>query len=296
MRRLFLAGMISAFLTIPADAQQPPLDQMLARAAEYSARYMGVMSTLIAEERYVQNLSGARPMVANQLRTLGTAAVVGAAVEQVSRADVLLMRVGPPVEWRVFRDVFEVNEKPVRDRDQRLARLFLEPADTVRAQAQRIADESARFNISRMGRWLNEPGLPLVFLQAHLQARFQFTLDKRDGSAWIVKYEERARPTLFKHNTALDNPSTGRFWIEPETGEVTRAEQAVKPGDMEASFTTTFKHDDRFGIAVPVDMRETLSEGLAAGNRRLTGSAKYSNYREAKVITEQKIKTPAPLQ
>ena len=43
-------------------------------------------------------------------------------------------------------------------------------------------------------------------------------------------------------------------------------------------------------------MKETLSENLQAGNRRLTGRAKYSNYREARVITEQKIKAPAPLQ
>ena len=96
------------------------------------------------------------------------------------RADIVLVKVGPPLEWRMYRDVFEVDGRPVRDRAERLAALFLEPAETARAQAERIAEVSARFNISNLGRVLNEPGLPLAFLQTSLQPRFRFTLDRRD--------------------------------------------------------------------------------------------------------------------
>src|SRR5262245_20215895 len=222
---------VAASLVATPLAQQPSLESLLERAAQYTARYTTVMSTLIAEERYTQNLSGRAPGMAVPMQWRdGT--ISGAPVEQRTRADVLLMRVGPPVEWRTFRDVFERNELPVRDRDSRLAKLFLEPAESAGAQAQRIADESARFNISRMGRWLNEPGLVLVFLQPSLQPRFQFTLDRRDGDAWIVKFEERTRPTIFKHNGTIDNPSSGRFWIDADSGEVSRTEHAVKPPDM----------------------------------------------------------------
>jgi hypothetical protein len=50
--------------------------------------------------------------------------------------------------WVEFRDVFEVDGKPVRDRDQRIVNLFMRPTNGAIAQGRRIADESARFNIS----------------------------------------------------------------------------------------------------------------------------------------------------
>ena len=59
------------------------------------------------------------------------------------RSDVLVIA-NQATGWVVFRDVFEVDGKAQRDRDERLMKLFLKPdADTFR-QAQRIAEESAR--------------------------------------------------------------------------------------------------------------------------------------------------------
>ena len=263
-------SLLVALAPAPLRAQRRVARSLLA-APRYTARYMEVMSTLIAEERYVQNLSRGTGLMIGRQPSQGTGAVIaGGPAEQRSRADVLLMPIGPPIGWRSFRDVLEVNENPVRDRDSRLAKLFLEPAESARTQAQRIADESARFNISRMGRWLNEPGLPLVFLQTALQPRFQFAIDKRDGDAWIVKFDERTRPTIFKHNTTLDNPSSGRFWIDPDTGEVSA------PSTPSSRRHGSFVYDHlqarrQFGIAIPAEI-ESLSENLAAGNRRLTGA------------------------
>jgi hypothetical protein len=178
----------------------------------------------------------------------------------------------------------------VRDRDDRLAKLILQPAGSARIQAERIATESARFNISNVGRVLNEPGLPLLFLQKSLQPRFHFTLDKKDGSAWIVKYEEQARPTVFRHNGTQDNSSTGRLWIDPQTGEITKAEMVLAPSELRATFTTTFKHDDKFGIAVPTQLHEQLYASVSDGSRRLEGTAEYSKYRTFGVTTEEKVK------
>ena len=96
----------------------------------------------------------------------------------------VMPRVGPPVGWRVFRDVFEVDGNPVRDRDERLTRLFLGPIESAVPQAERTADEGARYNITlnTPGRLLlNEPGLPLTFLQSAMRPRFIFSIDKPDG-------------------------------------------------------------------------------------------------------------------
>jgi hypothetical protein len=184
--------------------------------------------------------------------------------------------------------VFEVNGKPVRDRADRLVRLFMEPADEVRAQAERIAEESARFNLSHMGRVLNEPGLPLAFLQPSVQTRFEFVLDRREGDdEWVVRYEEKARPTLFWHNRTIPNPSTGRFWIDARTGEVSQSEHVVAPENFKATFVTEFRPDDRFGISVPTRMREQLWTGVQANAGRVQGVATYSNYRKFDVTTQE---------
>ncbi len=269
-------------------AQQPSLDSILARAAEYVVRYTTTMSNLVAEERYEQQINEVRQLVVTRqqagFNTYPPQTVDGP--RRVLRSDVELINVGPPVGWRTYRDVFEVDGKPVRDRTDRLTKLLLQPAADARVQANRIANESARFNVSDLGRTLNEPGLPIVFLQADLQPRFQFTLDKRDdGAVWIVKYAETARPTLFKHNYTSDNPSSGRFWIDASTGEVTKTELTVSPPGMHATFTTELRHAKEFGIALPVEMREQLSASIQDGTRRVQGTAKYANFRRFQVTT-----------
>jgi hypothetical protein len=287
---------VASWQAAPASRGAPHVEILLERAAAYVVRYLDVMSNLTAEERYVQDLLG--------LQTVPTGVfiqppittrppeppkplvpeVIGAE-RRVLRADIVLVNVGRPLEWRMYRDVFEVDGRPVRDRANRLAALFLEPGDTARGRAERIAEESARFNVSNLGRVLNEPGLPLAFLQPPLQPRFHFTLDRRDrANTWTVKYEERARPPLFWHNGTIENPSSGRFWIDAVTGVVSRTEHVVSQG-LTATFVTDFRHDDRFGVSLPTQMREQLSSGVQTNARRVTGVARYSSYRAFAVTT-----------
>jgi hypothetical protein len=294
MKRLVLTACAVALVVARPVAQQPTLESLMSRATEYVVKYFDVMSNLTAEEHYVQDLVAARPIVStgSSLPGMpsGPTGVIKKAHDREIRSDVNLVNVGPPIEWRTYRDVYLVDTKPVRDRDDRLAKLILQPAGSARVQAERIATEGARFNISGIGRVLNEPGLPLVFLQKSLQPRFQFTLDKKDGSAWIVKYQEQARPTVFKHNGTLDNPSTGRLWIDPQTGEITKAEMLLAPAELRVTFTTTFKHDNKFGIAVPTQLQEQIYTNVSDGARRLVGTAEYSKYRKFGVTTEESIK------
>jgi hypothetical protein len=274
----------------------PELPAVLERAAAYVGRYFEAMSDLTAEERYVQDLLGIQTIPTGQyipppITTRPPEApkppvpeMIGAE-RRVLRSDIVLVNVGPPLEWRTYRDVFDVDGTAVRDRANRLAELFLQPAESARAQAERIAEASARFNISNLGRVLNEPGLPLAFLQESLQGRFQFGLDRRDrGNVWIVRYEEQTHPTLFWHNRTIENPSTGRFWIDVASGEVTRTEHTVSRG-LTATFVTQFSRNDKIGVWLASEMREELSSGAQANARRVSGVAKYSNYRKFSVST-----------
>ena len=276
-----------------AMAQTPSLDDLLSRAGQYVARYAEVFSNVVAEEEYAQELVWTGRLVV--MSPAGPMAGVPQSVSTPPRprrrlkSDLVLVKVGPPLEWRPYRDVFEVDGKAVRDRNERLVKLFIESTASPEAQALRIAQESARFNLGSVQRTLNAPGLALAFLQPAIQSRFQFTLGKRDDDAWIVSFAERARPTLFRDNsskqTNADNPSSGRVWIEPSAGTVTKIEHIVNPEGIKASFTTVFRKDTEYGVAVPVEMLEEISGGPKS-NHRITGMASYGRFRRFEVKTE----------
>jgi hypothetical protein len=79
-------------------------------------------------------------------------------------------------------------------------------------------------------------------------------------------------------------------WLHPTTGVVTRSELVATPAGVRATFTTTFRNEDRFGVAVPVEMRELVIEGVQDGARRLEAVARYSDYRMYSVTTNERTK------
>lgn len=276
MRRSLVVALVIG--TSAVAAQQPPaLDAVLARAGTHVGRYAEVMSHLVAEERYVQDLVPEQPRVTTY-NYGAVQQVPSGAQHRELRSEMALMKTGPGPLWSMYRDVFEVDRRRVRERDNRLTRTILQPAGSAREQADRIAQEGARFNLGGVVRWMNEPGLPLLFLLPAVQPGCVFTLEGKDGDVWIVRFEERARPTLLRHNSE-NNPASGRFWIKPATGEIMRAELIVSPSGLKGTFGTTFRHDNRYGIAMPLEMREHMTEGVEAGARRIETVAKYSNYK-----------------
>ena len=60
------------------------------------------------------------------------------------------------------------------------------------------------------------------------------------------------------------------------TGRVLKTELHVEQPSVRAIVTTTFRYDDRFGIAVPMEMRERYTIGT--GNR-VTTVATYGRFR-----------------
>ena len=80
-----------------------------------------------------------------------------------------------------FRDVFEVDGKPVRDREDRLQKLFLAPSPDAYAQLVRIKEESARYNIGSVDRNINLPLFALQFLRAEHRTRSRFKISGAAG-------------------------------------------------------------------------------------------------------------------
>jgi hypothetical protein len=298
---LVLVGAVGlAVVSARPAAQTPDLETVMARAGGYVSRFVEAFSNVVAAERYVQEVA-----TEARLATVMPESHVAAALARTRRdlrSDFLLLRVGGPLEWRPFRDVFELDGRTIRDRDDRLA-LFLNPSRTAIEQAARIAKESARYNIGLAGRTVNTPILSLLFLQSHIQPRFRFELDRRDAgvgpNVWRVAYTEVAAPTLIRGIAANDDrdlPSSGRFWIDTQTGRVARAELRVSTATMTAAIVTNFRDDARFGIAVPAEMSEQYQIAESPQRRQpartVSGLARYDEFRRFDVHTDATLVAP----
>jgi hypothetical protein len=301
-RGLFLAAVVSATtLTArgenPAQAGQgpPPIETILERAGKYVGQFIERFSNVVAEERYLQDTQGNLPSLPLGGRGFVQRFPSGARRREL-KSDFLLVKVGP-VDWLPFRDVFEVDGTPIRDREQRLAKLFLRsggvaPTEVAMEQAQQITDESTRYNLGSMQRTINTPILALMLLELDMQHRIRFSVGKRDASAgdsvWIVDYREEGRPTLVHGAGNIDIPASGRFWIDVTTGRVVKTEIALATPGVRAHVTTSFHLDERFQIDVPVEMREHYD--LDRG--QVNGTASYGRFRRFDVNADEAFHGP----
>jgi hypothetical protein len=187
-----------------------------------------------------------------------------------------------------FRDVFEVDGKPVRDRDDRLAMLFLNPAPSASEQLQEIREDSARYNLGNISRDFNVPVLALVFLQPENQPRFTFELKTaRAGQPWEIEYREVQPNTMIRTTADRDLPVRGRFRIEPDSGRVWLSELVLEDEAVHADDTVTYALDSKLGFLVPTEMRESV--GTRNGSPK-SGRAIYSRFRRFNVTTEENIR------
>src|SRR5689334_15395572 len=237
----------------------PTLDDLLHRTAWYLDFFIDQFENVVAEESYAQDAStplpsytpvpgrgGAMPMT--------SAADVSRARHRDLRSDFLLVKAPDTSALVAFRDVLEVDGIAVRDRQQRLARLFLNASPDAMTQAERIGDEGARYNLGNMRSTLGNPVLALGVVQLSYQPRFKFSLGKEDRSVgagvWMLDYQETASPAMVRGEAGRDLFAHGRLWIEATTGRVLKTELRVEQPAIRALVTTVFRMDDRFTIAV----------------------------------------------
>src|SRR5262249_36082550 len=100
----------------PATAEpDPALDHVLKRAGAYVTEFQRLLSGVVAEESYVQDIleGGASSMTGRPQTRLGL-------THRDLKSDLLLVRPAGGDRWIQFRDVFEVDGKAVRDRSERL--------------------------------------------------------------------------------------------------------------------------------------------------------------------------------
>jgi len=277
---LCLAGFVGIAAAQPPASSDARLDALLERAAGYVAVFVERFSSAVCEERYVQDATGYRQTARAGQSGRPWAAGPPAKVHRELKSDFLLVELPGSTDWAPFRDVFEVDGAPVRDRAERLTKLLRNPTKDTIEQAERIRDESARYNIGNLQSTINNPMLAIAIVQSSYQPRFKFSLGLQDRSAgpdvWIVDYKEQGTPTLVKDTGNRNIFAHGRIWIDASTGRVPRTELSVELPTVRAHISTSFQLDDQFGVDVPAEMQEEYVLGYGA---HVTGVATYGRFR-----------------
>jgi hypothetical protein len=270
--RVVMVVIVAGAVLTPAvaESQANKTEELMAKTAAYVAQFVDQFSNVVAEETLIQETT-----IPRRKRTM--------------RSDFLLVRYPGDPQWQSFRDVAEVDAKPVRDKEERLTRLFLEPASNALRRARELQEAGARFNLLDIGT-LNNPLMVIAFLQDSYRERFRFTLaglDKKLGpTVRQVQFQEWKVPTLIKGNGNQDIMSRGLVWIEEDTGRVVQTELRIGGRSSPISIITLYKFDDQLGINVPIEMRDWYPDGTG----ELRGVASYGRFRRFEVKTSEEVK------
>jgi hypothetical protein len=212
-RRMLLTAVCSLAVALPVvraqSPQQPTLDEVLRRMSQYVVAFGAQASMFVGTETYTQRVeAGGFPITPRHL---------------VSEFAIIKARSGN--NWVGYRDVVQVNEKVVVDRQDRLLRLL--SADSVEvAQLRQIDDESARYNIGPISRNFNVPTTALFFFDPATIGRFSFepkgTKELNRVVTWELEFRETVRPTLVRTRAGRDVPCRGLVWVVPGDGTIVR--------------------------------------------------------------------------
>ncbi len=293
--RVSAAGKRSAVLVALAltqtpaagGSQEPPLATVLTQATEYVDRLHRELAGVVMEERYEQR-SRVPPQYAGQIPRIGRVTLL---------SDYLLVQPRGSERHLGFRDVFAVNGRAVRDREERLTELFLDRSASVDRRIEGIVADSARYNVGDVERNINIPTMALLFLSSAYKHGFDFRrgtdtatslrIDEpgRSLGLWVVDYEETGSPTVIRGRDDQRLPVRGRYWIEPATGRMFLSELVLDADSLEALITVRYEANDTLGHFVPVEMRERYRNRLSGS--LIEGTATYTRFRRFQVLVEE---------
>jgi hypothetical protein len=278
---LSVLSLANSFRTIQAVTAE----QTLRLAGDYLQQYERAIQGLVVQEDYLQTV-------------VSRAGATGAGSRRL-RSDLLVLN-SQRFGWIALRDVFDVDGRPVRDREERLSRLFAQAVtpDSLR-QARSLAAEGSRFNLNAPGvvvdRTINTPMVALMFLRTSEQPRSSFRRGKTgqiDGRPYVtLDFSERAKPALIGSNA--EATTEGTFWIDAEAGRVLQSELRVESvlGTrllVKARIKVRYARVAKLDLWLPDSMDEQYE--LDPSRQLITGRAIYSNFRQFAVTTSEGAK------
>ena len=287
-------AVVAGAIAVVCAAPMQDAKDVLARAAAYGAAYEQDLGSVIADERYRQEVSF--PAAADPI---GTAAMLlGNPVRRRElTSEFLLLRVpGPHRLWLGLRDVLSVDGRSAHDRAPLQPRLERNP-EMSDVEFDALVNESARYNIGRVRRNVNVPTFALMIVRAPEQSRFSF--EKREERrlagvlTWALAFEERARPTLIRGSGGADLPVTGVISVDPASGRIIETQFSTDEPSTEVrtQITVKYRPNRKLGIWVPIEMRERYHVSFASGaaEQNIECVATYSNFRRFEVAVKLRV-------
>jgi len=253
-----------------AHAGQAPTPDLREVVYAYIDRFVEAYGNIAAEEQIRQEADGPRAT-----RTI--------------RSDFVVVRVPGP-QLYVFRDAFEVDGQRVRDREnERLPKLFDEPATAALTHAQEWSNATARHYIREIGT-VNNPLLVISLLQRQNRHRFLLSVAGKEGSLGPtvrkIGFKEVVVPTVLRWGGNIDMPAEGRLWVEELTGRIVKTELKLGERDIRSPstvawrpptvVTVTFGKDEALGIDVALEMRDKYP----MDRDEVMGVTTYSRFRK----------------
>ena len=182
--------------------------------------------------------------------------------KRVLTSDYVLLREPGAQAWVGFRDTFLVDGEPVRNRDDRLERLFREGQADALERARLILEQNARYNLAEdnVHRTINAPTLTLDLLHPRHRSRFSFRQhgqDTIDGQrVWKVDFTEHTRPSLIQTPGGAGQVTRGTAWIDPATGSILRTYLNVVISDRSTEAKVTVNYPAGLYAGIPRALRD----------------------------------------
>jgi hypothetical protein len=180
--------------------------------------------------------------------------------------------------------VLAVDDRNVRDQQERLLKLFLEPFESAVRRAGEIQREGLRHSLPR-GR-LADPLEVIAYLQGPYQKNFEFSVGGYTASKGADVRAIHLAPVIAPG--ARVPAVRAKAWIKESSGQVLMTELTTGTGAGARFTTTTFGVDPVLGIAVPVEMRDSVPAGVD----EFQGIAVYRNFRRFQVRSSEEIQVP----
>ena len=243
---------------LTGQGKTPSLQVLLERAGAYLADYQRQVPAVVSEEIYDQ-----------VARTMRFAPWSGGR----TRSDVLVIA-NDATGWVVFRDVFEVDGKPLRDRDERLEKLLLNPSrGHVRSGAAHRAGKRA---VQRQFPWplvrqdAQQPdgGAAVSDAQNQHRSRFRIDGDARRLTASTpsssASRSRRRRECSCRRAIGGRRKLLDRARVRPSPAQrAADSDRDVRRADH-STIRMGFAIDPKIGLQVPVGMDEIYQMGAGA--------------------------------
>ena len=247
MNRIALTGLLVATLVAPAtQAQEPTLEDLLTRAADYHAGYAVRVSGASVEEHY-----SLTRLVAGRMET---------PIRFVS--DVVLLNVNGRVMG--LRDPFSVDNVRLREREARIVNLLTEPTlDSWKRAQGYAAEQNFRFLFDLILQ-LNDPSIALQFISSAMQPKMTYKVEKQEKLNGVpvvrIGFKEKTdgvQPRVL--GTRGKAVAGGRLWIEPASGAVLKTELWATSQTEAVTNTVVYARAAGLDLWLPAKMSETYS-------------------------------------